>query len=203
MRSWVRRISLCAFTILLCASLSAGADLASAKRAYEQKDYATAFKEFTSLAEQGNADSQFFLGKMYWMGQGVLKDSDQAIKWFKLSAAQGNAEAQFYLGSFYLLPHRDIAEGVEWLRLSAEQGEQDAQYLLGKAYLKGDKDLPRDPVQAELWLRLAAKDNLDFYQNELLGAEKQMTAEQVAKGKALAEAWKPNPGLRPKGKPGS
>jgi TPR repeat protein len=201
MGSWVRRISLCAFTTLLCAGFSAGTDLESARRAYEQKDYATAFKQFTPLAGQGNADSQFFLGKMYWMGEGVLKDSDQAIKWFKLSAAQGNAEAQFYLGSFYLLPHRDIAEGVKWLRLSAEQGNQDAQWLLGKAYLEGDKELPRNPVLAYMWLRLAAKDNLEFYENALRAAERQMTPDQIAKGRALAAAWKPRHGLRPAEKP--
>jgi TPR repeat protein len=203
MGSRLRGLLLGAFTILLCAGFSAGADLKSAKRAYQQKDYATAFKEFTALAGQGNADAQFILGRMYLMGEGVLKDPDQAIKWFKTSAAQGNADAQFFLGSYYLLPQRDIAEGVKWLRLSAEQGQQDAQYLLGKAYIQGSKEFPRDPVQGEMWLRLAAKHNLDFYQNELLGAEKQMTGDQIAKGKALAEAWKPKPGLRPDGKPGA
>ncbi len=195
MGSWVRRISLCAFTILLCGSFSAGADLASAKHAYEQKDYATAFKEFTPLSEQGNAEAQSFLGKMYLLGQGVPKDSDLAIKWFKASAAQGNADAQFFVGSIYVMPHKDIAEGVKWLRLSAEQGNQDAQWLLGKTYLQGDKELPRDPVQAEMWLRLAAKNNLEFYENALRSAEGQMTADQVAKGKALAEAWKPKTAL--------
>jgi len=201
MGSWLRRFSLSAFTALLCAGFSAAADLESAKRAYQQKDYATAFQESTVLAGQGNSDAQVILGKMYLMGQGVIKDPDQAIKWFKASAAQGNADAQFFLGSFYLLPRRDIAEGLKWLRLSAEQGQQDAQYLLGKAYLQGDKELAPDPVQAEMWLRLAAKGNLGFYQNELVGAEKQMTAGQIAKGKALAEAWKPKPGLKPEEKP--
>ena len=81
------------------------------------------------------------------------------------------------------------------MQLSAEQGNQDAQMLLGKAYLQGE--LPRDPVQADMWLRLAAKDNLDFYQNELRVAEGQMTPEQIARGKALAERWKPKTGQRP------
>jgi len=191
MRSWLHRFSLCVFTILLCASFSAGANLKSAKRAYQQKDYATAFKESSVLAEQGNADAQLILGKMYMLGQGVLKDPDQAIKWLTASAVQGNADAQFFLGANYLLPHKDIAEGVKWLRLSAEQGNQDAQLLLGKAYLQGDKELPRDPVQADMWLRLAAMDNLQFYQTELFSAERQMTADQIAKGKDLAAAWKP------------
>ena len=187
----LRFFSTFALTMLICASLSAGADIESGTRAYQQKDYSAALKEFAPLAEQGNAVAQLFLGRMYMMGQGVLKDSDQAIKWFKASASQGNAEAQFFLGTMYLLPQKDIAEGVKWLRLSAEQGQQDAQLILGKAYLQGAKELPRDPVQAEMWLRLAAKGNLEFYQNELLAAEAQMTPEQIAKGKALAEAWKP------------
>ena len=126
-----RLFSTYALTLLICASLSA-ADLESAKRAYDQKDYATALKEFTPLANQGKAEAQLYLGKMYMVGQGVLKDPDQAIKWFKASAVQGNADAQFFLGAMYLLPHKDIPEGVKWLQLSAEQGQQDAQLLLGK-----------------------------------------------------------------------
>jgi uncharacterized protein len=89
---------------------------------------------------------------------------------------------------------------VKWLRLSAEQGQQDAQLLLGKTYLQGDKDLPRDPVQAEMWLRRAAKNNLEFYQSELYAAEAQMNAEQIARGKALAAAWKPKAAASPASK---
>src|SRR5262249_7365577 len=157
----------CALVILLCSSLSAGADLEAAKRAYQDKDYAKAFKEVVPLEDQGDADVQCLLGKMYFAGHGVPKDPERAVKLFKLSAAQGNADAQFFLGSWYLLPHTDVAEGAKWLRLSAEQGNQDAQWLLGKAYLQGDKDLPRDLVQADLWLRLAADHNLDFYRAAL------------------------------------
>lgn len=191
MSSLLTRYLPCALAILLCGNVSRGADLESAKRAYQQKDYATALKELAPLAEQGNPGAQMFLGRMYMLGEGVLKDPEQAIKWFKASASQGNADAQFFLGSMYLLPRRDVAEGVKWLRLSAEQGNQDAQYLLGKAYLQGDKELPRDPVQAEMWLSLAAERNLEFYHKELQGAEAQMNPDQIAKGKALAAAWKP------------
>src|SRR5262245_29442695 len=125
----MRRFSTFAFAIFIGASVWA-ADLESGKRAYDQKDYATAFKEFTLLADNGQAEAQLYLGRMYMMGQGVLKDSKKAIKWFKASAYQGNADAQFFLGSIYLLPQTDVAEGLKWLRLSAEQGNKDAQYLL-------------------------------------------------------------------------
>jgi TPR repeat protein len=182
-------------------SFAVAGDLTAGKRAYEQKDYATAFKQLSPLADKGDPDAQFIVGKMYWRGEGVLKDLNEGMKYFKRSADQGNADAQFFMGSFYVLPHTDVAEGVKWLRLSAEQGNQDAQWLLGKTYLQGDKDLPRDPVQAEMWLLLAAKENLEFYQKALLAAEQQMTSEQIASGKALAAAWKPKHGLRPEQQP--
>lgn len=196
MRSWSLLLRLCLSAMALSGFVSA-ADLASAKRAYQQKDYATAFRELTPLAGQGNPDAQVILGKMYLKGQGVLNDPEQAIQWFKASGAQGNAEAQLFLGSIYLLPHKDIAQGVRWLRLAAEQGNQDAQLLLGRTYIEGVQELPRDPAQAEMWLWLAAKDNLPFYKGELVSAEKQMTLAQMTKGRALAAVWKPKPGLKP------
>ena len=188
----LQRYSLFALTILLCAGTSVGADLASANHAYEQKDYATALKDFTILAEQGDAGAQLALGRMYMIGQGVKQDREQAGRWLTAAAAQGNADAQFFLGAMYLLPQTDIGQGVKWLRLSAEQGNQDAQYLLGKTYMQGAKDVSRDPVQGAMWLLLAAKGNKEFYQDELNGAERQLTPEQLDKAKALAADWKPS-----------
>ena len=195
MRSWSLPFSLFALTLFFSANSLAATDLESAKRAYHDKDYATAVQEFSALADKGNPEAQLILGKMYLMGQGVPKDPEQANKWLKASAAQGNADAEFFLGAMYLLPKKDIAEGVKWLRLSAEQGMQDAQYLLGKAYMTGDKELPRDLVQGDMWLRLAAKDNKQFYQDELKGAEREMTADQIAKGTEMAAMWKPKSGV--------
>jgi TPR repeat protein len=195
MCSWLRRSLPGVLTISVCSVVFAAPDLESVKRSLERTDYATALKQVQPLAEQGNPDAQLFLGKMYLRGQGVPKDPDQANKWFRQAAMQGNAESQFFLGAWYLLPHRDVTEGLKWMQLSAEQGNKDAQLLLGRAYLQGE--LPRDPVQADMWLRLAAKNNLDFYQNELHVAEGQMTPEQITQGKALAESWRPKHGLRP------
>lgn len=201
MSFWVRRGCLCAFAVLFGVRLAAAADLAMAEHAYKQKDYATALKEFSPAADQGNATAQLYLGRMYMLGQGVHADREQAIKWFKASGNQGNADAQFFLGTIYLLPRKDIAQGLMWMRLSAEQGNQDAQLLLGQTYMQGGiKELPQDPVQADKWLRLAAKNNLPFYQLQLQTAERQMNAAQITQGKALAESFKPQHGLRPEKK---
>jgi uncharacterized protein len=186
-----KQFSFCAVMILIAAGLAASEDLEAAKRAYKEKDYATAFKTASPLAEKGNPEAQVLVGRMFLTGRGVSKDPDTAVKWFKAAAGQGYADAEFMLGSMYLLPHSDVAEGLKWVRLAADQGNQDAQLLLGKTYLDGVPELPRDPIQADMWMRLAAEHNLPFYQNELAAAEQQMNADQIAKGKELAAAWKP------------
>ena len=93
------QLSLCVLAILLSAGSAAAATLNTAQQAYKQKDFATALKEATPLAEQGNREAQVLLGRMFLMGQGVSRDPDQAVKWFRLSADQGNADAQFFMGS--------------------------------------------------------------------------------------------------------
>ncbi len=202
----MQRFALGALTIMLSAVFSAGADLAAAKAAYKKRDYATAFKQLTPLVKRGNAAAEVLLGRMYLMGYGVLKEPDEAYKLFRAAAAQGDADAEFMLGSQAVFLHIDVANGLSMLRLSAEQGNRDAQLLLGKTYMQGFRPyVPRDPVQADMWLRLAARHNLPFYRNELRIAERQMNAAEIAKGKALAAAWKPKRGLRPpaSGKPGA
>lgn len=167
------------------------ADLRSGRTAYEQKDYARALKELAPLAQAGNVDAQVLLGKMYMLGQGVPKNTDLALKWYRAASEQGNAEAEFFLGAMYLLSARNIPLGLKWLRLSAEQGTADAQLLLGMAYLKGS-DLPRDVVQADMWLHLAAAQGDKFAVSQCEGAERNMTSEQIEKARALAAAWKPS-----------
>ncbi|MFN8922219.1 MAG: tetratricopeptide repeat protein, partial [Sphingobacteriia bacterium] len=49
-------------------------------------------------AEQGDADAQHTLGRMYATGEGVLQDYKQAVYWSQKAAEQGNTKAQYNLG---------------------------------------------------------------------------------------------------------
>ena len=53
------------------------------------QDYAEAVKWYRLAANQDDPDCQFFLGEMYFMGQGVTQDLIQAYMWFDLAAAKG------------------------------------------------------------------------------------------------------------------
>lgn len=53
-----------------------------------------AFLWFNKAAEKGDADAQFFIGRMHLNGVSVPANKEKAIEWFKKSAAQGNQPAK-------------------------------------------------------------------------------------------------------------
>jgi TPR repeat protein len=96
----------------------AHADFQAGVDAYDRKDYATAFKEWQPLAEEGDALAQYNLGVMYANGQGVPQDYIQASMWVNLAAAQGQEEA--VKGREILTKEMTPAQIAEAQRLATE-----------------------------------------------------------------------------------
>ncbi len=61
--------------------------------AYNSGDFKTAMEQAKLLAPLGNADAQFYLGKMYGEGKGTLQRNTHAHMWFNLASANGHGEA--------------------------------------------------------------------------------------------------------------
>ena len=136
----------------------AWADLDEANKAYYREDYTTAFREFSVLAEQGNARSQTALGVMFSNGQGVSKDEQQAVIWYLRAAEQGDAAGQFNLASKYyygLGVFKDEQQALSWYRKSASKGYSAAEFSLGVIYAEG-LVVNKDNQQALFWYRKAA-----------------------------------------------
>jgi hypothetical protein len=114
-----------------------GDDLHDGLDAFFEKDFDTAHNLFAPLAEEGNAESQFYLGAMYDDGQGVPRDYKEAVKWYRLAAEQGHSESQYNFGLAY---HRgqgvpqDYKKAFKWLLKSAEQKNIKAQQLIRTNY---------------------------------------------------------------------
>ena len=189
---WKTAQLFCTLALVLASAAIARADFEAGKRAYEQGDYATALKELTPLAEQGNAEAQVLLGLMHFEGQGVPRDPSQALKWYKAAAEQGNPEGQLQLGVMYLMGigvARNTPQALKLLKLSADQGTRDAQVFLGLAY-RNLQDAPRDFLQAYMWFHLAALQGDPLAPKQRDDLERLMTPDQVAKARGLAAAWK-------------
>ena len=109
--------------------LTASADMAAAQAAYERKDYATAFKEFQVLAEQGDSTAQASLGVMYELGKGVPKDYGKARYWYEKSAEQGNDNGQYNLATMYYTGagvKEDIVEACKWFSIATRNNHGGA-----------------------------------------------------------------------------
>ena len=80
---------------------NAGGDLNMAEDAYKCGDFWTAFAEYKSAADEGDAHAQYMIGLMYWNGEAVPYDSAEAANWYLLAAENGDVQAQFQIGNFY------------------------------------------------------------------------------------------------------
>jgi TPR repeat protein len=190
-----KRIARVAVTLALIAGFAiaptAWADYLSGKDAYARKDYATAFREFRPLAEQGHIKAQTYLGIMYYFGSGVEQDFAKAAKWYRAAAEQGFARAQNNLGVFYEQGHggaQDFTKSTDWYRAAAEQGFAPGQHNLGISYMIG-RGVPQDLVRAYMWFTVAAE-QIQESRSALSDLDKRLSHAQRTRGKALTLAWR-------------
>jgi uncharacterized protein len=204
-----RRRGVCACVSLICTAISllgltsmAWGGIDEGLAAYDRSDYATAYREFLPLAQQGDAEAQLYLGMLYQEGNGIPQDYAEAAKWYRRAAEQGKVLAQWALAALYNDGHgvpQDYTEAANWYRKAADQGCFPCQFNLGLMYAKG-QGVPQDYVLAHLWFNLAAshlppggptkKTHEKAVQGRDLVAAK-MTPAQIAEAQRLAREWKP------------
>jgi TPR repeat protein len=143
-------------------------------------------------AEQGNADSQFWLGVAYeqnWFGTTDLKE---AAKWYRKAAEQGQPDAQTSLGMLYEDGEgveQDYALAAEWYRKAAEHvpdlgGAGVGRSRLAFLYTEG-LGVPKDYVRAYMWSWVRDPK----HETSLKDLESLMAPDQILGAKHLAEEW--------------
>ena len=184
-----RFVGLASLSLVMTAFAAMAQDFDKGLAAYRAGNFTEALREWTPLAEQGNADAQFNLAFLYRNGQGVPRDNAEAGRWFRLAAEQGDADAQYNLAFIYDTGAgvaQDEAAAVRWYRLAAEQGHAAAQYNLGVKYQNGQGVLQND-AEAVRWYRLAAEQGTAVAQFNLAVAY--YNGEGVARDFVAAHMW--------------
>ncbi|MEO5352915.1 MAG: hypothetical protein H7835_06845 [Magnetococcus sp. XQGC-1] len=91
----------------------------------------------------------------------------------------------------FMVAESGNAQGsFEEIRRSAELGDSDARHQLGEMYAVG-RGVPKDYVQAYLWLTLAASESDNF--SILAERERianQMTLDQIVQARKMVMNWK-------------
>ncbi|MCX7206484.1 MAG: tetratricopeptide repeat protein [Proteobacteria bacterium] len=172
------------FVALLTGFISmANAGFNEGLESYNAGNYKLAFKNFSPLAKQGDAQAQFNLGVIYDKGQGVLQDYVQAIAWYRKAAEQGHVDAQRTMGFQYFMGQGvppDYAQAFNWYRKAAEQGDAAAQGSIGLMFAEGI-GVAKDDAQALSWLRKGAEQGDNFAQFSL--------GMRYVEGKGVQQNW--------------
>jgi len=175
----------------LAFSATAMADLQAGIDAYQNKDYQAALTEFTTLAEEGNAEAQHILGIIYAEGEAVPQDYKVAISWYRKAAEQGHPNAQVSVGAMSargLGVPTDYQAAMSWYLKAAEQGNPVAQNSIGFMYLNG-QGVPADLVQAYMWFSLAAAAGNEDAKLNKAEAEALMTPDEIENAEKLTRDW--------------
>ena len=138
------------------------------------------------------------LGNQYATGLTGPIDYAEAALWFRCAAEAGHAAGQNNLAGLYLRGDgvaRDIDQAAKWYRRAADQGHRAAQFILGRMHAAG-QGAPKDLVAATMWFTLAANEPAPAQITEaaakfLARLEELLPAADVARGKQMAEAWRP------------
>jgi hypothetical protein len=118
-------------------------------------------EKIKAKAEQGDAESQFRLGKAYANGDGVAKSAVEAARFYRKAADRGHARAQNNLGSLYHMGvgvEQSDADAEKWIRRAAEQELPLAEDNLGML-LAWSLTQPHNVKEAADWFRKAAEQN--------------------------------------------
>jgi len=144
-------------SIFICAQAAAG-PLAAGQESLRRGEYSEAMTQLVPLANSGDAQAQYEVGRMYEGGQGVAKDFVKAAVWYRKSAATGNHQAQLLLSLMFARGQgvpQDDKQGLAWLSKALEGAPPEKQRAMRMMYYqtRGSYDGGRQLSVAELAAR--------------------------------------------------
>jgi len=156
--------TICALLLFSGLVLAAAGDYQLGLSAYERGDYAEALNQWLPLAERGDPESQYRVGRLYYYGRGVAQDYAQAGEWYLQAAEQGHARSQSNIAIMYEegrgVP-ADDDQAARWYAEAAEQGRAVSQNNLGVMYEEGRGVEQSDQRAAELYTAAAKNGNAE------------------------------------------
>ncbi|MGD8570875.1 MAG: tetratricopeptide repeat protein [Gammaproteobacteria bacterium] len=126
---WFIYVSLIIASPALVAETSKNPEFSRALAAFKRSEYHTARPLFKKLAENGQAEAQRYLGKMFDKGLGVPQNYHKAITWYRKAAQQRDPAAQYHLGLKYANGHgvkKNESQAYIWFAISFNNGYQPA-----------------------------------------------------------------------------
>lgn len=137
-------------------------ELKTAVAAYDRGEYSDAYQQFYPLANQGNAEAQYYVGYLHdKFHLGMMQDYTVALQWYRAAAEQGHAGAQMRLGDLYASGRgvpRDIREAARWYQMAKSQSDATSASNTERA----QDELQRVDAAQSLGTAIAAYERADY-----------------------------------------
>jgi localization factor PodJL len=154
-------------------------------RRIEAKDR-TGLESLRKAANLGLPRAQFYLAKMYEVGEGgVKKNLVEARRWTERAATAGEARAMHNLALYYYKGEggeRNSTKAASWFRKASDLGLVDSQFNLAQLY-EGGWGVSQNPTEAYKWYLIAARSGDAASRARATALRAQLTAE----GQRIAE----------------
>jgi len=154
-------------------------------RRIEAKDR-TGLDSLRKAANLGLPRAQFYLAKMYEVGEGgVKKDLVEARRWTERAATAGEARAMHNLALYYYKGEggeRNSTKAASWFRKASDLGLVDSQFNLAQLY-EGGWGVSQNPTEAYKWYLIASRSGDTASRARAQALRGQLTAE----GQRIAE----------------
>lgn len=121
---------------------------------------AASLAQVEKRAANGDAQSQYLLGRVYQKGDIVRQDHSKAAGFFLQAAEQGHGEAEYQLACCYyagLGVEQDKVKARMHLIAAAGHGSVEAQYHLAGTYARGKGGVKKNYRKAAYWYEKAAE----------------------------------------------
>jgi len=151
--------------VLMLSILSANID--DATKAYYSKDFKKALPILEQLSKEGNIESNYYLGTMYYSAYGVKHDYKKAFKYFTLASDSPNKKrlkSRFNIALMYMQGKGvkvDNKKVFSLLKVADFDNIGIAQYLIGILYTNGF-GVPEDQKKAVWYYNKGCNSKIEY-----------------------------------------
>lgn len=136
----------------------------TARNLYLKGEFNSAYEIWHELANDGDSDSQAWIGAMYANGDGRTASNEKSFEWYLKAAKKGHAMAAANVGAALYMGNgvkKNIKDAIYWLEKSANAGDLNGIFnlavLYGKGHVKGISEEESFEKAAELYKKASER----------------------------------------------